>query len=156
MAADWSVVHDGDLIVGTDLGVYAVRDVSRLGHVRNLSYAVVGSGLPNVPVFTVRVSPRSPNELVAATMGRGVQHVTIGTGTRPGDSSGVSRVAGAAITHTVAGAAITHTAVDRVGAGALASTGLDSVVPLVGLALVGIGVVGAGYAGLGRRRRGAG
>ena len=36
------------------------------------SYAVLGTSLPNVPVFHLQVAPQDPNVLVAATFGRGV------------------------------------------------------------------------------------
>jgi len=63
--ANWTAVHDGQLIVATDLGVYI--QLPGGGH----RYAVLGRGLPRLPVFTVRVSPADPNVLLVATYGRG-------------------------------------------------------------------------------------
>jgi hypothetical protein len=73
VAANWTAVHDGKLIVATDLGVYVqtsrkvAGDGGTAGHPR---YASLGRGLPLVPVFTVRVAPGHPNELLISTYGR--------------------------------------------------------------------------------------
>ncbi|MCW2968374.1 MAG: hypothetical protein JWM71_2146 [Solirubrobacteraceae bacterium] len=64
--ADWSVIHDGHLVVGTDLGVFESTDTG------GGTYARLGSGLPAVPISTLRFKPGNPNLLVAATYGRGV------------------------------------------------------------------------------------
>jgi hypothetical protein len=66
VAANWTAVHGGRLIVATDLGVY----IQRTRSLRHPRYSVLGRGLPLVPVFTVRVTPRNPNELLISTYGR--------------------------------------------------------------------------------------
>ena len=64
--ANWSVVHNGHLVVGTDLGVFESIDTGGGDYVR------LGTGLPAVPISTLRFKPGDPDLLVAATYGRGV------------------------------------------------------------------------------------
>ena len=64
--ANWSVLHNGHLVVGTDLGVYESCDSAGGG------YSKLGTNLPNVPISTLRFKPGDPDLLVAATYGRGV------------------------------------------------------------------------------------
>jgi hypothetical protein len=64
--ANWSLVHDGNLVVATDQGVYIASTTS------GGSWQRLGSGLPNAPVFTIRLQPGNPNRMIAATYGRGV------------------------------------------------------------------------------------
>ena len=62
--ANWTALHDGRLVVATDIGVYASD--GRGG------YDVLGTALPRgVQVLTLRVSPANPDELLIATYGRG-------------------------------------------------------------------------------------
>ena len=68
--ADWSLIHNGQLVVATDLGVFESADKN------GGTFAVLGSGLPTVPVFTIRLSPSNPNLMIAATYGRGVYQYT--------------------------------------------------------------------------------
>lgn len=63
---DSIVLRNGQLIVGTDIGAFISSDTSS-GH-----WAVLGSGLPTVPVSHLALKPGDPNTLVAATYGRGV------------------------------------------------------------------------------------
>jgi len=63
--ADWTLVHAGDLVVSTDVGVFI--DPGTNGGTWN----ALGSGLPKAPVFTIRLSPSNPNVLLASTYGRG-------------------------------------------------------------------------------------
>jgi hypothetical protein len=65
--ANYTLVHNGQLVVATDLGVFIAAGTS------GGNYAQLGTGLPNVPVFTLRTQPGNPNLMVAATYGRGVQ-----------------------------------------------------------------------------------
>jgi hypothetical protein len=60
------VIRGKQLIVGTDLGVFAsdVRGPSK--------FAVLGTGLPIVPISTMQLAPGNCNRLVAATYGRGI------------------------------------------------------------------------------------
>jgi photosystem II stability/assembly factor-like uncharacterized protein len=64
--ANWVIVRGGQLIVGTDIGVFASSDTD------GSSWAVLGNGLPNVPITHLVLKPGDPNTLVAATYGRGV------------------------------------------------------------------------------------
>jgi hypothetical protein len=64
--ADWSVVHNGHLVVGTDIGVFESCDTA------GGAYSVLGSGLPAAPISTLRFKPGDDDLLVAATYGRGV------------------------------------------------------------------------------------
>ena len=71
--ADWTVVRNGQLVVGTDIGAFiSAPSVSDAGQ----KYEVLGSGLPTAPVFTMELKPKStpdePDKLVVATQGRGV------------------------------------------------------------------------------------
>ncbi|HEX8123538.1 MAG TPA: hypothetical protein VF549_19970 [Solirubrobacteraceae bacterium] len=63
--ADWSALHDGQLIVGTDLGVFISCDTT------GGSFSRLGRGLPNVPVSSLRFKPGDPDLLFVATFGRG-------------------------------------------------------------------------------------
>ncbi|HET6811221.1 MAG TPA: hypothetical protein VFH50_09450 [Acidimicrobiales bacterium] len=63
--ANWSLVHGGDLVVATDHGVY-------IAPLTGVSWQRLGTGLPNAPVFTLRLQPGNPNRMIAATYGRGV------------------------------------------------------------------------------------
>ncbi|MDQ6748092.1 MAG: hypothetical protein M3010_08330, partial [Candidatus Dormibacteraeota bacterium] len=64
--ANWSLVHDGHLVVATDLGVFVSTDTN------GGSYGVLGANLPAVPVMTLRMQPGSNDRMIAATFGRGV------------------------------------------------------------------------------------
>jgi hypothetical protein len=63
--ANWSVLKDGRLIVGTDVGVFLSSGTS------GGDYARLGRGLPTVPVSSLRFKPGDPNQLFVATYGRG-------------------------------------------------------------------------------------
>jgi hypothetical protein len=63
--ANWSVLHKGHLVVGTDIGVFESCDSAGGG------FSQVGTGLPTVPVSTMRFKPGDPDLLVVATFGRG-------------------------------------------------------------------------------------
>jgi hypothetical protein len=64
--ANWSLLHNGHLVVGTDLGVFESCDAA------GGAYSQLGSGLPATPISTLRLKPGDPDLLVAATYGRGV------------------------------------------------------------------------------------
>ena len=68
--ADWTLIHNGNLVVATDLGVF--ESAGKSGG----TFGQLGAGLPTVPVFTVRLSPANPNLMIAATYGRGVYQYT--------------------------------------------------------------------------------
>ena len=63
--ADWVTQRGRQLIVGTDVGVYATDTKGKT----TFSYL---NGLPVVPISTMNLKPDDPNLLVVATFGRGV------------------------------------------------------------------------------------
>jgi hypothetical protein len=71
--ADWSVLHNGHLVVGTDVGVFESCDNA------GGAYSTLGGGLPAAPISTLRFKPGDPDLLVAATYGRGVYTYRFGT-----------------------------------------------------------------------------
>jgi hypothetical protein len=64
--ATWSVIHNGQLVVGSAIGVFSAGGTTG-GH-----YALLGSGLPAVSVYTLQLKPGDPDLLVAGTYGLGV------------------------------------------------------------------------------------
>ena len=95
LAANFAVLHDGDLIVADDLGVYSLPNAAKATG-KTASYSVVGTGLPRAPVVHLQITPRSRNELLAASYGRGAQLVTLKAGSVPGGAtSGRPPVTGA-------------------------------------------------------------
>lgn len=62
--ADAVLLRDGQLIVGTDVGVFTSTT-------KGLSWSRLGTGLPNVSTFDLNLNP-SGSKMVAATHGRGV------------------------------------------------------------------------------------
>lgn len=66
LPANWSVVHGNNLVVATDDGVFISNGTSG-GH-----YARLGSGLPGIQVMRLRLGHKYPDQMVAATHGRGV------------------------------------------------------------------------------------
>lgn len=64
--ANWTLIHDGRLVVGTDIGAF-VSDNHAGGN-----YTVLGTGLPTTPITTMRLKPGDPDLMVVATYGRGV------------------------------------------------------------------------------------
>jgi hypothetical protein len=64
--ASWSVIHNGHLVVGTDIGVFESCDT------RGGGYARMGTGMPVTPISTLRFKPGDPDTLVAATFGRSI------------------------------------------------------------------------------------
>jgi hypothetical protein len=62
----WSVVHRGQLIVATTVGVFAAHGKNG-GH-----YAPLGHNLPRAPVFQISNVPGHRKQLLAASLGRGV------------------------------------------------------------------------------------
>jgi hypothetical protein len=64
--ANWSVLHNGRLAVGTDIGVFvSCNDTGG-------NYAVLGNGLPSAPISTMSFKPNDPDLLIGATYGRGI------------------------------------------------------------------------------------
>lgn len=64
--ANWSLLHQGHLVVGTDIGVFESCDTA------GTSYSRLGNGLPAAPISTLRLKPGDPDTIVAGTYGRGV------------------------------------------------------------------------------------
>ena len=60
------LVHGDQLVVGTAIGAFTSSSTDG-GH-----FAVLGRGLPPVPLYTLQLKPGDPDLLVAATYGRGV------------------------------------------------------------------------------------
>jgi hypothetical protein len=60
------VLRDGQLIIGTDLGMFISEDGS------GAKWAPMGNGLPNVPVTMAKLQPGNPNRLFISTFGRGI------------------------------------------------------------------------------------
>ena len=130
-AADWAIVHQGDLIVGTDVGVFGAKGTN------GGTFSVVGTGLPNVPVVHLEITPRSPNELLAATYGRGDQLIELTPGSNP--AGGTTGQIPVNVTTTLPPT--------KAGSGSLASTGLSGLLPWTALVVI------AGGAGVLTRRR---
>ncbi|MCU1455668.1 MAG: hypothetical protein JWN46_3814, partial [Acidimicrobiales bacterium] len=67
--AESVLVYQGHLIVGTDVGVFMSPGTTG-------QYQLLGTGLPNAPVFTVALKPKAkatePDTLYVATHGRGI------------------------------------------------------------------------------------
>jgi hypothetical protein len=72
--ANFSLVRNGQLIVGTDLGVF----IGSGG-----TYAPLGTALPAVPVLSLELKPKAvasePDTLIVATQGRGVYRYVFGS-----------------------------------------------------------------------------
>lgn len=68
--AHWSVIHNGNLVVATDVGVFMSSGTN------GGTYVHIGNGLPAAPVLHLTVNPANPNQLIAATDGRGVYAFT--------------------------------------------------------------------------------
>ena len=83
--ANWSLLHNGHLVVGTDIGVFESCDSAGGG------YSVLGRNLPTTPVSTMRLKPGDKNTMVVATYGRGVYTYRFGADTgRCGAQAGAS------------------------------------------------------------------
>jgi hypothetical protein len=68
----WLELAGGQLVAGTELGVYISSDLS------GRTWAPVKS-IPTAPISTIRVSPANPSRLIIATFGRGVYELRLGT-----------------------------------------------------------------------------
>ncbi len=75
LPANAVLVHGSDLVVATDNGVYTTP-VAHPG-----AFSALAPGLPTAPVLSLQESPRSANEIVAASFGRGVYDLVLGGGT---------------------------------------------------------------------------
>jgi hypothetical protein len=60
------VVRDGQLVIGTSIGVFASKNTN------GGTYALLGDGLPAVAIYSLQLKPGDPGTLMAATFGRGV------------------------------------------------------------------------------------
>lgn len=107
--ADSVLRHGDQLLVGTDTGVFTTN-AAVPG-----AYASYADGLPAVPVMRLRTAPRNPDEVIAATFGRGVYNV-------------VGRVAAPAPDGTTG------------GAGASGAPPVSGAPPIVGLSGLGLAV----------------
>lgn len=73
VSANWVLPHDGSVLVATDLGAYIGTPK------KGATYRHMGKGLPYAPVFSLSESPRNHNEIIAATYGRGVYRIVLGS-----------------------------------------------------------------------------
>jgi hypothetical protein len=62
----FSLVHNGQLVVATDIGVFQSTDTN------GGAYSVLGANLPATPVDTIRLAPGNSDLMIAALWGRGV------------------------------------------------------------------------------------
>lgn len=65
VSANWVEINKGQLVMGSDIGAFLSKD-------RNGSAWTPMTGLPNVPVTTIRTDPANADRIVVATFGRGV------------------------------------------------------------------------------------
>lgn len=68
----WLEIAGGQLVVGTELGVYISADLT------GRTWAPVRS-IPAAPVSSIRTMPGNPSKLIVATFGRGVYELRLGT-----------------------------------------------------------------------------
>jgi hypothetical protein len=68
----WLEIAGGQLVAGTELGVYISSDLT------GRTWAPIRS-IPAVPISTIRTSPANPSRLIVATFGRGVYELRLGT-----------------------------------------------------------------------------
>ena len=133
--ANFTIEHNGSLLVATDIGVFISPTTS------GPAYARLGK-LPNVPVLTLHTPQNNQDHIVAATFGRGVQvfdfpHTPVITPT-PSPSPSTSP-----------GGSTTPTHSPNTSAGTLAFR------DLLALVLIAAGAVAALYRPSRRRRPGA-
>jgi hypothetical protein len=72
IGAAWVGFHRRQLVVANTVGVFASTANVSTVKLGKLSFGVLGKGLPHVSVFSFAFSPSNPDQLVAATFGRGV------------------------------------------------------------------------------------
>lgn len=60
------LIRGNQLLLGTDIGAFISSDL------QGRTWAPLGNGLPNVPVNMIRLQPGKPDQLFAATFGRGI------------------------------------------------------------------------------------
>ena len=110
--ANWSLLHNGRVVVGTDVGVFESCDTAGGSYVR------LGTGLPTAPISTLRLKPGDPDTMIAATYGRGVYTYHFG-GTDPvcprssTTGTAVAAAAGSTCAATAALRSVRATPVDR-------------------------------------------
>jgi hypothetical protein len=68
----WLEIAGGQLVAGTELGVYISADLT------GRTWAPVRS-IPAAPISTIRTMPGNPSKLIVATFGRGVYELKLGT-----------------------------------------------------------------------------
>ncbi|MGH2590300.1 MAG: hypothetical protein ACRDGW_05825, partial [Actinomycetota bacterium] len=77
--ATWVIQRGQQLLVGTDIGVFAITPNKPRGNNPPTStVSVLGTGLPNVPISSLMLEPEDPNHLIAATYGRGIYEYRFG------------------------------------------------------------------------------
>jgi hypothetical protein len=72
-AANWVTVHGTQLVVATDIGVFASQPKAACAapSARRCSFEVLGKGLPAAPVASMQLAPWDCNLLTVASFGRG-------------------------------------------------------------------------------------
>jgi len=68
----WLELAGGQLVAGTELGVYISSDLT------GRTWAPVTS-IPTSPISSIRTMPGNPSKLIVATFGRGVYELRLGT-----------------------------------------------------------------------------
>ena len=82
--ANWLELHDGQLVVATEIGVFISSDK------QGSEWAVLGDNLPNVIVTMLQNDPADPKQLLASTFGRHIWEYTFeddGAGSSGGGTS---------------------------------------------------------------------
>ena len=134
LSANWVLPHNGSVLVATDLGAYIGAPV------KGAKYRHMGKALPYAPVFSLSQSPRNPNEIIAATYGRGVYRIVLGS------TSSSNAKAAAQAARANESASVPTTSSDTASARKTLMTSLvssSSPPVLVGLAVMVLGVAGA-------------
>jgi hypothetical protein len=137
-SATWIEIHENQLLLGTEVGVFISKNAN------GGEWAVLGDGLPTVPVSTIRNHPGDPWTVVVATFGRGVY--TYEFPGRPAEAKkkapdGGSKDKGDEVLGTRQGSEEPPPAAsDEVQGGSLAATGVQILL----LLLISGGLMGAG------------
>ena len=97
--ANFSVVHNGQLIVGTDVGAFIAADSN------GVNWGVLGTGLPAAPIFTMRLQPGNTDRLIISTYGRGDQEICLAAACAiTGPNTGPTTTGVTTLPNTAAGA----------------------------------------------------
>jgi hypothetical protein len=84
--ANWVSLRGSQVLVATDIGVFASRPAAACGTPsarRCAGFEVLGKGLPAAPVASMQVAPWDPNLLTVASFGRGAYTYRFGPSAAP-------------------------------------------------------------------------